>query len=1426
MYTNYKQFYKHYGLRKLSDFVFPKALDGSEFYFPRYSILHYYTDSDNSYPSKSETILSNTNKAFVINVLEYTEHLYPARKHNVTETQLLSKYKKAYPDYKTLKFKQGIHILKTKQNILRSEPCIVNYTLTNEMYRYKDRIDTTYHRYMNVYNTMISTVVKLLEDMNNSEIQHYIALELPFMIPDKTVMFKYLLKDNTELPREFYTKFYDVDMIALYDLLRFVYWKLKDVSAYRAINTDHLKQINLLIKDHGKVLLVNLYELLKFNNEVDIESKGTRFKPLKFTKLTYFMLKMYKNIPGFKLEEIENEDNKQYVKDKYGQVVGGLGVTNNVDDKSVLELDLDKIEKVDETETDIEEEEEKDIEKVVESSTDKLLDNMEETTEILDVEENITKTIYKNINEMLESSDDVSKDVEEYLDKLKVSGAIDDKKYNKYKELITNLLNSESPYKDGTRIKDLTTYKKEEVELTEEDVKTPVTVKTINEEAQADPISKYDEKYIQKVMKKDVVNTFLSLQKAGLLVKEYKINKEEDILGEYEEHEVSYMSVNGGTYKVKIKVPTVQPDGTYKISGNTYRMRKLRADVPIKKISPVRVALSSAYGKIFIDKAPYKKNDIGFKIKKELLKLQESKIISNLVAGNEEIPDVDLPCVYEACARYIKSFVNNKYHVEFIFDYDNRIDLIDVKKYKLEDIEKDTYVVCGKDKKGNVLVMDMSNNVYVFKDNKYNLLGNFYEVNELTNIDVNGSYAFIKIYKNYIPVVFALSYYIGLDNLLKLLKVKHELHEGKKNIKEDSTSVVFKTLDKTLVIYTEDKTALMVLKGLNHYDKITKKLPYEVFNNKEQMLGFFNDIGLRLVDMTEIRTLEDLYVDPVTANTLKQMKEPTKFLGLLIRASEMLTECKFVHPNSLKYYNIKGYERIPQIIYNTLVESVKRKYNEDFFGRGRLTVDPYEVWRKVNEDSSSILVDDLNPILYLKQKEDTTAVGTFGRKKESMPIPTREMHPDDVGVISEATKDSGDAGITAYMSANPLVSNLRGFKKDVKKLDMSNILSTSGMLAPFGTTDDPKRLNFVNIQNSHVIPYINPEVYPVRTGYDAVLPYKLGPKFIGIAEEDGVVEKVFNNKLIIKYKTLGKKTYVFKNWTSKEESEVAWIHIMKPNVTEGQKVKKGDIIYYDHSFFEPDIFDPTKVMYRTHLIARTCLIEANETFEDSCSISSKLAKRAKIEYVKVRSIIIDADNEIDNLVKIGDKVNPTDALFTIRTGLLEDDGNFSQDVLDLMEGFIKSTPKAKVKGTVYDIRVFYNANEDELSDTLKELVDNINKRLKSEGKKYTAKVNSSYSVRGIPLDTGKVEIKIYIRIENNMGLGDKAIFGNQLKSTVGEVYDYLVTDEHGGEIDAMFSNRALMARVVNSAYLMGTTATLLKLLTEKAINIYYGNSEK
>lgn len=131
--------------------------------------------------------------------------------------------------------------------------------------------------------------------------------------------------------------------------------------------------------------------------------------------------------------------------------------------------------------------------------------------------------------------------------------------------------------------------------------------------------------------------------------------------------------------------------------------------------------------------------------------------------------------------------------------------------------------------------------------------------------------------------------------------------------------------------------------------------------------------------------------------------------------------------------------------------------------RSKLEINPYEVWKNINDDSTSVLVDDLNPIAILKQEEDVTFTGFGGRNKDTLNQRTREYDSSQIGILSEAVKDSSDVGVSAYMSASPKLSNLRGLtsQEDIDSLDESNIYSTSALLAPVGLQDDGKRLTHI-----------------------------------------------------------------------------------------------------------------------------------------------------------------------------------------------------------------------------------------------------------------------------------------------------------------------------------------------------------------------------
>jgi hypothetical protein len=107
----------------------------------------------------------------------------------------------------------------------------------------------------------------------------------------------------------------------------------------------------------------------------------------------------------------------------------------------------------------------------------------------------------------------------------------------------------------------------------------------------------------------------------------------------------------------------------------------------------------------------------------------------------------------------------------------------------------------------------------------------------------------------------------------------------------------------------------------------------------------------------------------------------------------------------------------------------------------------------------------------------------------------------------------------------------------------------------------------------------------------------------------------------------------------------------------------------------------------------------------------------------------------------------------------------------------------------------------------------------------TGKVSEEYRVSGTPLEVDQAEIRIYITVVANTGVGDKGVFGHQMKCTIAEVQRGAIHTEEGETVDATFSYRSVAARGVLSAPIIGTTITILDAIGKQAAGMYL-NEEK
>lgn len=346
----------------------------------------------------------------------------------------------------------------------------------------------------------------------------------------------------------------------------------------------------------------------------------------------------------------------------------------------------------------------------------------------------------------------------------------------------------------------------------------------------------------------------------------------------------------------------------------------------------------------------------------------------------------------------------------------------------------------------------------------------------------------------------------------------------------------------------------------------------------------------------------------------------------------------------------------------------------------------------------------------------------------------------------------------------------------------------------------------------------------VRTDYVYVLPYRVPDQFAYMAEEDGKVISVSNKYIKIRYKSGTELSKALGKWYSRPEGGIAYLHKTITNLSKGQSFKKGDPICWDEMFFEIDWLDGKSLVYKQGTTLTTALLEDPHTHEDSSAITKDAAAKLATNTIHAHSYVVSFTQNVHNLVKPGDKITVKQPFF-IAEETISGASLFDKETLESIKRLSNLAPTPKFSGTVDRVEIFYRGDKKDMTDSLRKLVEESDKQIAiSRGKKgLTGKVDGTYSIQGKVLPENHAEIKIYLSVVEQFGSGDKTVFSNQMKSITSEVLPYKIKTKDGLPVDAVFSYRSVMARIVRSSDIIGTTTTLLKVIKRKAIQIYRNN---
>lgn len=275
----------------------------------------------------------------------------------------------------------------------------------------------------------------------------------------------------------------------------------------------------------------------------------------------------------------------------------------------------------------------------------------------------------------------------------------------------------------------------------------------------------------------------------------------------------------------------------------------------------------------------------------------------------------------------------------------------------------------------------------------------------------------------------------------------------------------------------------------------------------------------------------------------------------------------------------------------------------------------------------------------------------------------------------------------------------------------------------------------------------------------------------------------------------------------------------------GDRFDKDDILTYNKHYFEPDSINPKHVIFKRGIRGNVLLWEAVDTIEDADSISADFAKRLGTGMSEKRHVPIQADHEINLLVKEGDIVDPETILCTLRPPMSGLSSSYDESGIDALDTLNTLTPKAKYRGVVDRISVMYSGEIDNMSESLRDLVERNDSKLYRLNKILnnpvtSARISPTYAIKNVDVGTDKVVIVFYITEVVGAGIGDKMVLGNQMKTIISNIVDTPYVAEDGTVVDITFSRQSIANRIVDSMDIIGTSNTVLRLFEKQMIEDY------
>lgn len=1313
----FQRYYRQYGVRLVEHLKNPPIKAINEFELPRGSVFHYLPEEGGTLgiPSDHAAVRTTDRLVMVDHVEQLSTNAQEGRPRptNVIATSLVRDYHRRH---------RKLKLVRNLSTNVRDERTLLvaNYGLLPELYRYTQSVYSNFYQLSNIETTLWDNVIRLEKEVGR---YHVIPITLPNPLPS----LRELRRVEEELTRQYIGEFSSIDRLMILSLWRWL-GEHRDKSAIAKLPKNVLEKTLLLFRHENHWLVVSLQKLDEWRDGIAEDDDGDLSPKALQKRFLRVLMYLFEASSPVAIQD-DSDSAKQTQK---------------------------SIEPVKEEPKEPTEEDEKRAFKETFKEDDGD-DELEEELNALN-QRQTQRRERRQRNVFNETSDDPLRDgILERANELAEEGVISAAEYRRFEKLSERYKELPDPRTGKGSLIASSQVTAEDIDLTPTSYpdSTTVTDKTML----VSTLHDLNRRYVRDVLPKDVSNMVISLNRAGVAVTNYEVEEVADVANHYEVHTVRVTPVSGKPSTIRFRLPKVKDDGTYMANGIRFRARGQRVDTPIRKVKPERVALTSYYGKVFVERNTKVVHNYAKWLVKQLdliaVNPEDNRLtkVKSGVLVFRETPG--LPRLVTTLSEHFLSFsAGNK---DFFFNYKTRMDHFGEEVVK--GVEKDGMVMIGRQGR-TPIVVDQDDTLYLVKEKDVEVLGKIEDIVGLERQKAPSDIIDLKVFSKTIPLGVVLAYYFGLEDTLDAFEgdIRRVASGSRLELADDEVAIRFQ--DETIIFSRDNRLLAMVIGGFNEYKNGLRKFSVHDFNRRDVFLNLIEGYGLANRHLKELELMRDMFIDPITEEILKEMGEPTTWFGLLLRAAELLKDDYSPAETDMAFMRIRGYERMAGAVYAELIQATRGYMLREGSPNAALDVNPFAVWTAIQNDPSITIEEDSNPIQNLKQKEAVTFMGTGGRSKVSMVGRTRVFGENDKGVISEATVDSGDVAINASMTANPNLTSLRGISRrfDPKTDSTSSLVSTSALLTPGADADDPKRVNFISIQHAQGISATGYKPTPLRTGYEHVLAHRTDDLYATTAKQPGKVKKVSKEAIVVEWKD-GSEQRIELGRRFGDAGGSTFPHMVITDFKEGDAVKPGEAVAYNSNFFTPDPVNSKEVIWKAGVMCKVALVESTDTFEDSSAISEKIAKEMGTGVTKVRVLKFDFEQSVTNMVAEGEDVTPETILCTVEDAVTADNDLFNEETRDTLKLLSANTPRSRYGGQVERIEVFYNGDKDDMSSSLRDLADQYDrvlaKRRRALGQPVvTGEVGDGIRFDGQQLDVDQIAIRLYITKEEPAGVGD------------------------------------------------------------------------